>query len=424
MLKVTGISPDSPLIDEIEPGDMLVAINGKSIRDTLDYMYLSADEELELEFSRNGEHFKLLFENEYDESLGLEFPQMKPRECGNDCVFCFVNQCPPGVRDTLNVKDEDYRFSFLHGNFITLSNIGKAGIARILEYRLSPLYISVHAMDSKVRRRLLNRKKDDGFLHKFETLAEGGITLHTQIVVVPGYNDRDILNDTITRITDYFPSAASIGVIPIGLTKHRKGLTELRLLTGAEAAAIIETVDKFRESFIAKYDDPIVYAADEMYLTADLPIPESGYYGDFPQIENGIGMVRTLLDDFDEEKSKLPKILKNKKRLLFVTGEAMSTVFTKSLLPVLNKIEGLECEVVSVKNEFFGETVSVAGLLVGRDIMNAVKEHAGDLIILPADCLNFDYKFLDDVSLKDFGENVKAPVKVFDGSFREIISNL
>lgn len=421
MLKIIDIRPDSPFIGEVQPGNRLVSINGKKIRDILDYIFLSADEELELEFLCGDETVKLLYENDYNEDLGLEFPQMKPAECGNDCVFCFINQCPPGVRRTLNVKDEDYRFSFLHGNFITLSNIGKSGIARILEYRLSPLYISVHAMNGEARRKLLNGKKDDRFIQKFETLANGGITLHTQIVVVPGYNDGEILKDTIQRLGEYFPSVASIGIIPVGLTKHRKSLPELRLLNSDEANLIIGLTENFRKDFIKKYDDPLIYAADEMFIIAGLQFPTFRYYRDFPQIENGIGMVRTLLDDFKKEKSRFPKKANKNKRIILVTGTSMAPVFEENILPVLNKIEGISCEVVEVPNRFFGETVNVAGLLVGGDIVSALKDKSADLIVLPPDCLNYDDLFLDDMSLAEFIGNFEAVVKVFDSSFLRII---
>ena len=421
MLKIIDIRPDSPFTDEIKPGDRLVSINGKKVRDILDYMFLSADEELELEFLCGEETVQLLYENDYNEDPGLEFPQMKPAECGNDCVFCFVNQCPPGVRPTLNVKDEDYRFSFLHGNFITLSNIGKSGIARILEYRLSPLYISVHAMDKAARRALLKGRKEDHFLPKFEMLAKGGITLHTQIVVVPGYNDGEILKDTIRLLGEYYPSVASIGIIPVGLTDHRKSLPDLRLLNRDEAISIIGLVENFRAEFIGKYNDPLVHAADEMFILAGLQFPDADYYLDFPQIENGIGMVRTLLDDFKREKSRFPKKVQTDKRILLVTGASMAPILEEQVLPVLNKIGGISCEVVKVPNHFFGSTVNVAGLLVGKDLVSAMGNRSADLIVLPPDCLNYDGLFLDDMSLEEFLGNFTAKVIVFDGSFKKLI---
>lgn len=424
MLRILNIEEHSPLRGKINPGDALIKINGRSVRDPLDYLFLSGDDELKMEFSRGGEFFTLHLKREDDTVPGLIFPQMKPTECGNNCVFCFVDQCPPGVRETLKVKDEDYRFSFLHGNYITLSNLGNAALKRIIEYRLSPLYVSVHALDPASRRRLLNRDKDDGFLNKFRTLLEGGITLHTQIVIVPGYNDGEILLNTLKELGGYHPGVASIGLIPVGLTSHRKNLPKLEAVHPALASTVVETCEYFRRQFIREYDDPVVFAADEMFLMAGMPVPDADYYGDFPQLENGVGMVRLFLDEFKRESQDLPGELTRQLRVLLLSGTAMTPILRENILSRLDEIEGLTLELVEVKNRFFGDTVTVAGLLAGRDILYAVRGREADLILLPPDILNSDNLFIDDLSLDEFNALVDARVKIFDGSFTEILEML
>ena len=422
-MRTLHIDESSPLIGDIKPGDILVSINGTAVRDQLDYQFLSADEELELTFRRSGEQLIIELEKDFDDSLGLAFPEMKPRTCGNNCVFCFVDQFPSGARETLCVKDEDYRFSFLHGNFITLSNIGRAGIARILNYRLSPLYISVHAMDRDVRNRMLGRNKDDGFLNKFRQLADGGITMHTQVVVVPGYNDGDVLADTIEKLSVYFPQTASIGLIPIGLTKHRRNLPELRLLKPDECRTIIETAELYRKKYSMNHGDPLVYCADEMFLKAGIPIPEDDYYGDYPQIENGVGLVRHLLERFEAEKNDFPVSISPARKILLVSGESIASVLESEIIPILNNIGGLTVSLVKVNNKFFGGSVTVSGLLTGNDIAEAVQHEAADLIVLPPDCLNFDGLFLDDMSIDEFSGRAGCEVIQYNWSFMDIIKS-
>jgi len=423
-IKILEIKPDSSLADDIKPGDLLIRINGHKINDILDVWFHSSEENLVLELSRNGDLFSLELEKDFDEDLGLIFPEMNPRLCGNDCIFCFVDQCPPGVRETLKVKDEDYRFSFLHGNYITLSNLGEQSLRRIIEYNLSPLYISVHAMDKGVRNYLLGRKKDDHFLEKFRELVDAGIKMHTQVVIIPEINDNGVLKDTIEKLSGYYPQVASIGLIPVGLTANRANLPKIEPVSGEKAREIIGTVDRYRFKFEKKFNDPLVYAADEMYLRAELDIPETEYYGDFPQIENGIGMVRRLIDIMKDEKADFPIKLTSSRKVIFPTGRAMKPVLDKYIVPEFNAVPGLEIEVVEVVNRFFGEPVTVSGLLGGEDILRSVKGIEADMIILPPDCLNIDNLFIDNMILDEFIKSVNSKVKVFNWSFLEIFGEL
>jgi len=421
-LKITGIDPDGQLAGLVRHGDKLLNINGQPVRDIIDYRFLSAEDELELEFKRGGESYLLKIERDPFEFLGLEFAPMKPGLCGNDCLFCFVDQNPPGVRNSLKIKDEDYRFSFLYGNFITLSNLGKAGIDRIIRCRLSPLYVSVHAMNITTRNRLLNRGKDDGFHRKFRALIEGGIKLHTQVVIVPGCNDGEILVDTLEKLANFHPGVASIGLIPVGLTKYREGLPPLRPLTPAEASDIIELSNIFRERFTKELGGALVYCADEMFLLAGEPIPENEYYGDFPQLENGVGMARFFLDEFHQEAEAFPAAIDFPHKMLLVTGTAFAPFIEREVIPILRKIDGIKVELAAAPNSFFGETVTVAGLLAGRDILSALNGKRADLIVLPPDCLNRDGLFLDDLSLDEFQNIIGIRTIVFDSSFLEIFA--
>jgi len=423
-LKILEIRPDSSLSEDIEPGDLLVRINGKEVRDIIDVWFHSSDENLLLDFSRNGESFTIELEKDFEEDLGLIFPEMKPRLCGNNCIFCFVDQCPPGVREALNVKDEDYRFSFLHGNYITLSNLGEQSIKRIIEYNLSPLYISVHAMEPGVRNYLLGRKKDDHFLEKFGKLSDSGIFMHTQVVIIPGINDNEVLEDTIEKLSEYYPQVASIGLIPVGLTSQRTNLPDIKPVSKEKARGILGITDRYRAFFTEKFENPLVYAADELYLRAGVGIPDTEYYGDFPQIENGIGMVRRLLDIFEEESSNFPEKITSPRKVVFPTGITMKPVLNRYIIPKLNLITGLEVEAIEVINRFFGDPVTVSGLLGGEDILQSVKGIDADLLVLPPDCLNIDHLFIDNMSLDDFSKLVKSKVKIFTWSFLELIRGL
>jgi putative radical SAM enzyme (TIGR03279 family) len=423
-LEITHIHPESPLVKKVRPGDILVKIAGIAVEDDLDYLYLQAEEKLKLEFLRGDKPFTINLKKDYFQCLHLSFPTMKPYTCGNDCVFCFVDQHPPRVRKSLLVKDEDYRFSFLYGNFITLSNLSHKSIARIREYHLSPLYISVHAMDMTVRNKMLGRKQDDGFLSKFQALVESRIKLHTQVVIVPAWNDGEVLKDTIEKLSVHYPAVASIALIPVGLTQHRRGLTPLRLSTAEEAISILNMAKTYRNSFKLKLGSYLVYCADEMFLLAGQEIPTRKYYEKFPQVENGVGMVRKFLDDFSHRKRFFPPKVSPERKMILVTGTSMSPILKEKVLPVLQQIAGLKVELITVENHFLGETITVAGLLAGTDILSALKGKSADLILLPPNCLNQDGLFIDDISIEDFRNQKACNVLVYDYNFKEVFRTL
>ncbi|MCK5119051.1 MAG: DUF512 domain-containing protein [Candidatus Latescibacteria bacterium] len=412
-MKIIGVQTGSPAEQlGIRVGDSLERINGHPARDVLDVWFRMADESAILELRRDGEVFEVRIEEAEDRDLGLGFEEMTIRRCGNRCVFCFVDQLPPGMRPALYVKDEDVRLSFLHGGYVTLSDVSGEDIERIVEQRLSPLYISVHATDPQVRKRLLGRRGGVEVLATMQRLAAARIWMHTQIVLCPGINDGPELERTVRGLSDLFPHVRSIAVVPVGLTRHRDGLAPLKPVGRAEARRCIEQVTEWQEALLNRFGERLVYAADECYLAAGLEIPSAEDYEDFPQIENGVGMVRQFLDAFVAEEKRLPKGLKERLSLTLVTGRSAEG-FLRRIVARLEQMRGLSVRVVAVKNRFFGESITVSGLLTGQDILVALeRETVGDAVLLPPNCVNEDGLLLDDQTPEEMGQALGVPVEV------------
>lgn len=403
----------------IKIGDELIAVNGRKVEDEIDYRFYAQDEELTLEIRRNGE--TTIYEIEAGgEDLGLQFEEMQCRSCGNHCIFCFVDQNPPGVRPTLLFKDEDFRLSFLHGSYVTLTNLSRRQLQRIVEQRLSPLYISVHAVDPDLRRRMLGLRRDDRLLDKIAFLAEHRIEMQTQIVLCPGWNDGAALDETIETLAGFSPSVAGIAVVPVGLTKHRQGLVELRPVSEREAAKILKHLNKLGAEFTRKYGKRLVYPADEFFLLAGEQIPDADYYDDFPQIENGVGMVRRLLDDFDLDARYLPAAIRPTE-FEIVTGRMAAPILAEHIVPRLERVAGCTVHLRPVENRFFGGNVAVSGLLTGGDIAEQLAgTPRGDKVILPPNCLNDDGLFLDDWTVPRLQRALGRPVQQVHDSFLEL----
>lgn len=379
----------------LEPGDRLARIDGQPPRDIIDYQLWTAVEQLELTIERSGgEIVDLVFDKDEHEDLGLGFADelfVPLRTCNNGCLFCFVLQAPPGMRPTVYVKDDDYRLSFLHGHFTTLTNLTEPHFERIVAQRLSPLHVSVHASDPALRRELLANPKADVGWHYLTRLIAEGIDCHTQIVVCPGVNDGAQLDRTIADLVDLGPRMASIGVVPVGLTKYQEHPL-MRPMTAAEAAATIDQIDAWR----ARRRE--IYAADELYLNAGRPFPELAYYDEFVQYENGIGPVPWLLDEVAT--LALPAAAPPC-RVIVVTGEYGGR-FLGKMIDKLTAVDGLEVELVPVVNELFGGNVACAGLLCGCDLEAELRRRApADLVVVPARALNDEERFLDDVHLDE-----------------------
>ncbi|ADL12570.1 DUF512 domain-containing protein [Acetohalobium arabaticum] len=404
-VEITDIRPDS-IADEldIESGDKLLRINDQQIRDYIDYRFLSTDLYLELLIrKKNGEEWLYEIEKDYDEDLGLEFSSIiydGLKKCNNNCIFCFVDQSPAGLRETLNLKDDDYRFSFLQGSYITLTNLAEEEINRIKRLHLSPLYVSVHTTDPELRVRMMHNKKAGDILPKLRELVEAGIEFHTQIVLCPEINDGQELDRTIENLIELTPAVRSLAIVPVGLTEYRSGLYSLRSFTAQEAEEVIEQVAKWQEK-LAQRGENFIYLADEFYLLADRELPAVEDYNGFVQLENGVGMIRLFWQQFEEAADQLPASLNEEADFTLITGE-LGAEALRPVIDRLNEIEKLSLNLLIVENKFFGSQVTVTGLLAGEDIIKAIEEaEVADKIVLPAVLLNDDDLFIDDLKLSD-----------------------
>ncbi|MDA8229193.1 MAG: DUF512 domain-containing protein [Desulfitobacterium hafniense] len=406
---------------EIFPGDRIIAVNDEEINDLIDFQYLTAEEEFTILLEKkNGEIWEVEIEREPGEVLGLEVEAVSSqglKVCKNNCVFCFVAQMPEGMRPSLYEKDDDYRLSLTQGSFITLSNLTEQEVDRILNLRLSPLYISVHAWDSQARVRLMKNPKTGDVSKLIKEFVEAGIVLHTQIVLVPDYNDKQVLQETVAELGKLFPAVQSIAVVPVGLTKHRKKLPNLRTFTALEAQEILEVGHKWQEEFFTKYGTHLVYFSDEFYAMAQMEFPDPEVYDDFPQLENGVGMASRFRAELELVWHQLPDQITLRK-IHLITGVSAASFFAK-IKNRLQQIKGLEIEIHVIKNQFFGETVTVAGLLTAQDIAAQTGDLAGEEFIIPRVMLKADEDiFLDDKYVAWLEEklNGKAIIADNDGA--------
>ena len=397
----------------ILPGDCLIKVNGHKIKDIFDYRYYTTEENISLELiDAGGEPYIVDIEKDADEDPGITFAEPlidADRGCANNCIFCFIDQMPPGMRETLYFKDDDTRLSFLTGNYVTLTNIGYAELNRIVKYRLSPINISVHTTDPGLRCRMLRHKGAGDVLKKIDVLRKGCITVNAQIVLCPGYNDGIALERTLNDLLSYSDCVASVSVVPVGLTKYREGLTPLRLPTRDEAAAVIDTLEKYRAKALEKLGTGFVYPSDEFYIYAGRDIPDYSFYDDFPQLENGVGMLRLL--DFQV----CEYIHANRKRLLLITGEnfrrsvdvatgAAAFGFIEQLCRYTGSFfPGLNVSVHCIENDFFGHSITVAGLITGGDLTAQLhgKLTSDELLITENMLRKGETVFLDNIDLSE-----------------------
>jgi putative radical SAM enzyme (TIGR03279 family) len=410
---IAAVEPGS-IADQLglRPGDRLRRLNGQPPRDVIDYQLWTAVEQIELLVLRaSGGQELLAFEKDPHEDLGLAFESdlFTPlRTCNNGCLFCFVLQAPPGLRPTVYVKDDDYRLSFLHGHFTTLTNLSEPHFERIVVQGLSPLHVSVHASEPPLRRLLLDNAKADAGWEYLARLTAAGIDCHTQVVLCPGVNDGAHLDRTVADLLALGEGILSIGVVPVGLTRFQQH-PAMRPVTAGEAAAVIAQVDAWRER-IGQPDWARVYAADEWYLEAGRPQPPQAYYDDFCQLENGIGQTRLFLDDVADLIESLPSAAPAPRRVTLVTGEYGATILPP-LLDALNGVTGLQVRLAVVRNELFGGSVKCAGLLAGRDIVAQVgRAAAGGVVVLPQRAFNDEGRLLDDVTTAELGAELGAQV--------------
>jgi putative radical SAM enzyme (TIGR03279 family) len=425
---VSGVDPFT-LGDEIgiEIGDRIMKVNGRNLRDFLDFQfYTGSEDHVRLEIIKgSGEPQEIEVQVGEGEIWGLDFEYFSPRQCANDCIFCFCNQNPTGSRESLFFKDEDTRLSFLHGNYTTMSSISKMELDRIVEQRLSPQYVSVHATDPQVRRYLLGRKRPDDVLGKMRYLAEQGIELHAQIVLCPTINDGEVLRRTIYDLAELHPSLTSVAVVPVVFTKLHNYSHRMTAVTDDYAREIIKEARPWQREFRKRLNNTFVFLADEFYLRAGIRLPGRTHYGDYPQIEDGVGMVRRFIIDsnrtIQRDQSRLGAISHGSLHGTIATGELFYPVLA-SFVSELNKRWGWRLKVVALKNRFFGEEITVAGLMAGGDVLAARESIEGDFLIVPEQaCLKSGHIFLDDMSLEDLERELEIPVSHGGASLMSMI---
>ncbi len=414
VMKIKTIRKYSPAESAgLLPGDEVTALNGHTVSDGIDILFFGGDEKAVYTIMRADKEFSITLDGAVEH--GIEFEPMDFMSCGNNCIFCFVDQNPHGMRKSLYFKDEDYRLSFLHGAYVTLTTLKDKHLRRIVKQRLSPLYVSVHTTDPGLRMELLGITRDDRLMEKIDFLVDAGIILHCQIVVCPGYNDGLALMQSIGDLHRRFPGIRSVGVVPVGLTKHRDGLVPLKAVDRETAEMTIDAVDSLHKEYMANTGAGFVYCADEWYIKAGKEIPGSDYYDDFPQIENGVGMLRDFLDSAANIEIRRDDGHSHGGKYITVTGVSMSG-YMIDFAKRLSGSHGIEIGVVTVINRFYGDSVTVSGLLTGGDIIAELKGTVSDeTVILPPNCLNDSGIFIDDVSPDDISS--AFGVKVIQGSY-------
>ena len=397
----------------IVAGDKLVAVDGVQVKDIIELSFYTSDYEVELELENaQGQRRQVHIDKYPDEDLGLEFEAAvfdKVSTCYNNCIFCFVDQMIPGMRKGLYVRDDDYRLSFLYGNFITLTNLKEEDFQRIIQTHMTPLYVSVHATDPKVRCEMMHNRFAGELMDKLERLFAAGIEVHTQIVCCPGYNDGEILTKSFQDLYARHPHVLTMAVVPVGITKHREGLHPLRTFTKEEAAALIDQVTPWQRQCREETGKTFIYLGDEFYLLAGRDVPAAEWYDGFPQLENGIGLTRSFVDEWQATLPSLSSYQAASPAVIPV-GESAFTVL-QPLLDALNKQFSTAHSFVPVPNQFFGGKVNVTGLLTASDILQTCKE-SGKRLILPAVVLNNDKLFLDDTALEQFRKEYPGKVDI------------
>ncbi len=404
--------------------DNIITINDIPINDQIDYKYHISDDIINIVIKRDSGEFEIQIEKEPDDDLGIILEKSAIKRCTNKCVFCFIDQNPPDLRKSLYVKDEDYRFSFLYGNYITMCNIGEEDIERIIGQKLSPLYVSVHAIDKKVRK-ILGIYDKRSIIDIIKDFTEGEIELHGQVVLCPGINDGSVLKETIFELFNFYPRFRSLSVVPVGLTRFRNKLYSLETINKKYAEKTLSEISEYQSYIMKNTDERFVYPSDELFLKADVPIPSEDYYDNYYQIENGVGLTRYFLKNFYAQSKSFPNKLKTKRHLCLVTGESAYVILKNEVLPVLKNIENCEVSLIAVKNDFLGHTVTVSGLLSGQDIAKAINNsNCSGIFILPSNCINDDGLFLDDWSLKDLKERTSRDIIIYhDNWFAEYLNN-
>ncbi|MCI9216713.1 DUF512 domain-containing protein [Lachnospiraceae bacterium 42-17] len=424
---IKEIQPGS-IADElgIAPGDRLLSINDMEIEDVFDYHFYVNDEELTLLIEKpDGEQWELLIEKDYEEDLGITFEQGlmdEYRSCRNKCMFCFIDQMPEGMRETLYFKDDDSRLSFLQGNYVTLTNMSDHDIERIIRYHLEPINISFQTTNKELRCKMLHNRFAGEALKKVDRLFEGGIEMNGQIVLCKGVNDGEELKRSIQDLSKYIPYLRSVSVVPVGLTKYREGLYPLEPFTKEEASIVLHTIHKWQEKLFSQYGTHFIHAGDEWYILAGQEIPEAERYDGYLQLENGVGMLRLLLDEFEKAYAVLRG--DHRKRCVSLATGLLAYPYIKKMADrLMEKCTETKVYVYPVKNEFFGEQITVSGLITGKDLLCQLKgKPLGERLLLPCSMFRSgETVFLDDITLKDVTEALQVEADIVKSSGQDFI---
>lgn len=403
----------------IEAGDELLEVQGRPVRDVFDYRYLLNDELITVLIRKvDGEEWELEIEKEYEEDLGIEFENEfmdDYRSCSNKCIFCFIDQMPPGMRDTLYFKDDDSRLSFLQGNYVTLTNMSDQDLDRVIRYHMSPINISVHTMDPELRCQMLHNRFAGTIAEKLDKLKEAGLEMNGQIVLCKNINDGENLDDTIGRLCNYYPEMQSVSVVPVGLSKYRDGLYPLEAFDKDDAEKVIAIIEKWQKIMKERYGVHFIHGGDEWYILAEMAIPDADRYDGYPQYENGVGMLRLLHDEVETFLESLEGD-RRKRRLSIATGCLACDFLEKYIIMIRKKFPEIDVTVYPIRNDFFGKSITVSGLVTGQDIVKQLKgKDLGETLLIPCNMLRMgENVFLDDLSLTDLEEELSLPLTVVD----------
>lgn len=425
--EIKAVEPDSIAAEMgLKAGDCLLEINGRKIRDIFDYQYEMREEYVELFIEKaDGEQWLLEVEKDYEEELGVQFANALMDDyhsCSNRCIFCFIDQMPPGMRDTLYFKDDDSRLSFLQGNYITLTNMDRQELERIVQYRFSPINISVHTVNPRLRCRMLHNRSAGDVLEKIGFLAEAGIEMNGQIVLCRGWNDGRVLEETIEGLAEFYPHMKSLSVVPVGLTRFREHLEPLQPFGMREAVEVLAAIEKRQEQLKHRKGSRFVFASDEWYLLAGKPLPAQEEYEEYPQLENGVGMLRLLEEEVREELQKQEGDDRTVRGSL-ATG-SLAAPFLKTYMEWIGrKFPQVYVQVFPVKNRFFGEQITVSGLLTGQDLYEQLKgQELGEKLLIPCSMLRSGEEvFLDDWTVGELERRLGVPVAVVDTSGGDLL---
>ena len=425
---ISAVTPGSIAEEmEIEPGDVLVSVNGQEPEDVFDYRYLMNEEEVLVVIRKpDGEEWELEIEKEYEDDLGMEFENGLMddyRSCRNKCMFCFIDQLPKGMRDTLYFKDDDSRLSFLQGNYLTLTNMSEHDLEKIIYYKLSPINISFQATNPELRCKMLHNRFAGDVMDKVRRLKEAGIMMNGQIVLCRGVNDGEELDRSIRDLVTLMPELQSVSVVPVGLTRYRDGLYPLEPFTKEDACKVLDLICSWQEKLLKEYGTHFIHAGDEWYILAERPMPEEMTYDGYLQLENGVGMVRLLKEEVDAYLKKLPGD-DRKRRVTIATGELAAPYLREHVASIRGKYPNVEVQVITVKNEFFGGKITVAGLLTGQDLVKQLKgKDLGEELLLSINMLKSDEPiFLDDMTVEQLQTALQIKVSIVESSGNDFVN--